>query len=131
MNCLCQRASFVPVLKGQTPNDWRKAFYYQYYEYPEPHHVRPHYGVITDRYKLVHFYGTGENYTELFDLQNDPHELKSLFGQPDYSATQQDLEQQLVRVRKELMVPGQDPPAAFGNKPVKPSVKAGEEKQGK
>ena len=52
-----QGRSLVPLLKGQTPADWRKSFYYHYYEYPEPHHVRPHYGVVTDRYKLVHFYG--------------------------------------------------------------------------
>ena len=29
------------MLSGQTPSDWRKAFYYHYYEYPTPHHVRP------------------------------------------------------------------------------------------
>ncbi|MGB8170940.1 MAG: sulfatase, partial [Chthoniobacteraceae bacterium] len=47
-----QGRSFVPLLKGTTPADWRKSFYYQYFEYPTPHHVRPHYGVVTDRYKL-------------------------------------------------------------------------------
>jgi len=48
-----QGRSMRPVLAGHTPADWRTSFYYQYYEYPVPHHVRPHYGVITDRYKLV------------------------------------------------------------------------------
>ena len=52
-----QGRSLVPLLKGQTPRDWRSSFYYQYFEYPVPHHVRPHYGVVTDRYKLVHFEG--------------------------------------------------------------------------
>ncbi len=50
-----QGRSLVPLLKGKSPEDWRKSFYYEYFEYPEPHHVRPHYGVVTDRYKLVHF----------------------------------------------------------------------------
>ena len=109
-----QGRSIVPVLKGQTPADWRKAFYYQYYEYPQPHHVRPHYGVITDRYKLVQFYGTGEDYTELFDLEKDPREMKSVFGQPDYAATEKELQTELVRLRTELQVPAQDPAEAFG-----------------
>ena len=56
------------VLKGQTPADWRKSFYYHYYEYPEPHHVRPHYGVVTDRYKLVTS-TSPTSYWELFDLK--------------------------------------------------------------
>jgi arylsulfatase A-like enzyme len=110
-----QGRSIRPVLAGQTPADWRKAFYYQYYEYPQPHHVRPHYGVITDRYKLVQFYGTGEDYTELFDLQEDPREMKSVFGQPAYAATEKELRSELARLRKELEVPDQDLPEAFGN----------------
>lgn len=106
-----QGRSLVPVLKGQTPSDWRKSFYYHYYEYPQPHHVRPHYGVVTDRYKLVHFYSDAD-YWELFDLQKDPMELKSVFGQADYAQAQKDLEQELARLRAELKVPAQDPPGA-------------------
>ncbi len=114
-----QGRSLRPVLAGQTPADWRKAFYYQYYEYPQPHHVRPHYGVITDRYKLVQFYGTGEDYSELFDLKEDPRELKSVFGQPTYSAVEKELQSELARLRKELEVPEKDAPEAFGNAAVK------------
>ena len=121
-----QGRSIRPVLAGQTPADWRKAFYYQYYEYPQPHHVRPHYGVITDRYKLVQFYGTGEDYTELFDLQEDPRELKSVFGQPNYAATQKELQSELARLRKELQVPEHDAPETFGN-----GAKGGGKKSGK
>ena len=110
-----QGRSLRPVLASETPADWRKAFYYQYYEYPQPHHVRPHYGVITDRYKLVQFYGTGEDYTELFDLKEDPHELKSVFGQTTHAAVQKKLQSELTRLRKELQVPEQDSPETFGN----------------
>ena len=110
-----QGRSIRPVLAGATPADWRKAFYYQYYEYPQPHHVRPHYGVITDRYKLVQFYGTGEDYTELFDLKEDPREMKSVFGQPAYAATEKELRGELARLRKELEVPETDSPDKFGN----------------
>ncbi|MEA3213675.1 MAG: hypothetical protein QOE70_6732 [Chthoniobacter sp.] len=113
-----QGRSLVPVLKGETPADWRKGFYYHYYEYPEPHRVRPHYGVVTDRYKLVHFYGTADDYWELFDLEKDPRELRSVYGAADYADTQKDLHQQLARLRTELKVPETDPPEVFGNKPV-------------
>lgn len=55
---------------GRTPEGWRKSLYYHYYEYPGFHSVRAHYGVKTERYKLIHFYG--EQIWELYDLQNDP-----------------------------------------------------------
>ncbi|MBY0460626.1 MAG: sulfatase, partial [Gemmataceae bacterium] len=51
-----QGHSLVPILKGAKPKDWRKSFYYEYFEYPAPHRVMPHYAVVTDRYKLVRFY---------------------------------------------------------------------------
>ena len=110
--------SFAPILRGATPRDWRTAFYYHYYEYPEPHHVHPHYGVVTDRYKLVHFYGTPDDYWELFDREKDPQELRSVYGQPDYAKTQKFLHQELTRLRAELKVPENDPPKAFGNQPI-------------
>ncbi|MBT5705390.1 MAG: sulfatase, partial [Verrucomicrobia bacterium] len=51
-----QGRSIVPLLKGQRPNDWRDSLYYHYYEFPGAHSVRRHYGVRTERYKLIHFY---------------------------------------------------------------------------
>ena len=57
--------------------------YYHYYEYPQPHRVAPHFGTRTDRYKLIRFYGPSEAW-ELFDLKQDPHELKNLYGQKGY-----------------------------------------------
>jgi arylsulfatase A-like enzyme len=105
-----QGRSLVSVLKGQTPADWRKSFYYHYYEYPGPHSVARHYGVVTDRYKLVRFYEPAFNYWELFDLQKDPNELRSVYDSPEYAATQQELAAELARLRKELKVPDPDPP---------------------
>ena len=105
-----QGRSLVPLLKGQTPPDWRKSFYYHYYEHPGAHNVARHYGVVTDRYKLVHFYEPAFNYWELFDLEKDPHELRSVYGQPAYAGTQQELAAELARLRAELKVPASDPP---------------------
>lgn len=108
-----QGKSLVSLLKGNTPQDWRKSFYYHYYEYPGPHSVRRHYGVVTSRYKLVHFYEPEMNYWELFDLQTDPHELRSVYGQKEHAATQKELERELGRLRTELKVPAQDPPESL------------------
>ena len=110
-----QGRSLVPTLRGQRPADWRTAFYYQYFEYPTPHHVRPHYGVVTDRYKLVRFFGSGEDYWELFDREKDPLELKSFYADPAYAATKAMLEKELTRLRQELKVPEEIPARWHGN----------------
>src|SRR4029077_1703991 len=93
-----QGRSLVPILKGQTPDDWRKSFYYHYYEYPGDHAVHRHYGVVTPRYKLVHFYEPDAKYWELFDLEKDPKELKSVHGAEDYAKVQKELETELARL---------------------------------
>ena len=77
--------------------------------------MRPHYGVVTERYKLVRFYGTNEDYWELFDRQKDPHELKSVYADPAYAKTKAELEKELARLRKELKVPDDVPPNWLGN----------------
>jgi len=104
-----QGKSLTPILKGQTPADWRKSFYYHYYEFPGSHSVRRHYGVVTDRYKLVYFYEPGMQYWELFDLKTDPQEMKSVYDLSDYATVQQQLKTELARLRKELKVPDPDP----------------------
>ncbi len=110
-----QGASLLPLLSGKTPDGWRKSFYYHYYEYPQPHHVRPHYGVVTRRHKLVHFHAPDVDYWELYDLSTDPHELRSVYDDPAYADTRRGLHEELNRLRKELEVPDQDPPGFQGN----------------
>jgi arylsulfatase A-like enzyme len=112
-----QGRSLVSLFKGQTPKDWRKSFYYHYYEYPVPHHVRPHYGVVTDRHKLVRFYGPDTDYWELFDRQSDPRELKSVYDESSFADVRKELEAELARLRGELKVPEQEDPAASGRGP--------------
>jgi arylsulfatase A-like enzyme len=124
-----QGHSLVPLLHGRKPADWRSSFYYQYYEYPQPHHVRPHYGVVTDRYKLIRFYGTGEDYWELFDLEKDPRELRSVYGEPEYAATQAQLTKELGRLRAELKAPETVPTEWFGARPAGGQKKQKQAKQ--
>ncbi len=93
-----QGVSFLPLIDGRNEPlakaGWRKAMYYHYYEYPQPHHVYPHFGIRTERWVLVRFYGPG-NFWELYDLDNDPEELTNLYGQPDYRAKSEELKGQL------------------------------------
>ena len=55
--------SMLPLLKGEHPVNWRKALYYHFYEYPAEHMVKRHYGVRTERYKLIHFWIYSNNIT--------------------------------------------------------------------
>ncbi len=93
-----QGLSLVPLLKGQTPEDWRKSVYYHYYEFPGAHSVAKHYGVRTDRYKLIHFYEVGT--WELFDLEKDPREMRSVYDDPLYAEVLAEMEQELARLRE-------------------------------
>ena len=90
-----QGKSFLPLL-AEKPNtkDWRKAMYYHYYEFPQPHHVAPHFGVRTERYKLIRFYGPYDSW-ELFDLKNDRQELHNLYDDPKMKELIADLKGQL------------------------------------
>jgi arylsulfatase A-like enzyme len=120
-----QGRSLLPLLRGQSPADWRSAFYYHYYEYPVPHRVRPHYGVVTDRFKLVHFNAPDADYWELYDRHSDPLELTSVYDRPDYADVQRTLRAELDRLRLELGVPQRDPPESRGPVPRKQSSAAG------
>src|SRR5262249_28785436 len=107
-----QGRTLVPILRGKRPADWRSSFYYHYYEHPAVHNVPKHYGVVTDRYKLVYFYEPEYSYQELFDLRKDPCELRSVYDYPAYAQIRATLESELVRLRQQYKDPEIDPPAS-------------------
>ncbi|KPK75325.1 MAG: sulfatase [Phycisphaerae bacterium SM23_30] len=94
-----QGESFAEILRGKRPRDWRRSMYYHYYEYPGSHQVKRHYGVRTQRYKLIHFYYDIDAW-ELFDLEKDPHELNNVYGDPAYIDITKELKAELERLRK-------------------------------
>ncbi len=126
-----QGRSLVPILRGQTPGDWRKTFYYHYYEFPGWHDVRRHYGVTDGRYKLIHFYEDDVNEWELYDLETDPHELQSLYGSRQIASVQQNLLAELQRLRRELAVPEVDPSASLRGGQDNPNSPATRSRAGK
>lgn len=95
-----QGQSMTPILLGKTPDDWRTSMYYHYYEYPGAHSVKRHYGIRTERYKLIHFYHDIDCW-ELFDLKKDPHELNNVYDDPKYADVVSDMEKQLRQLQKQ------------------------------
>ena len=94
-----QGASMVPLLKGETPGNWRTAHYYHYYEYPAVHSVKRHYGISTKRYKLIHFYYDIDEW-ELYDLEKDPKEMQNVYDDPSYLPVRVELHKELKEIRE-------------------------------
>jgi len=92
-----QGESFRKLISGET-NEWRDAVYYTYYEYPSVHMVKRHYGIATERYKLIHFYYDVDEW-EMYDLEKDPSEMKSVYNDPAYSDVQKMMHERLTELR--------------------------------
>ena len=99
-----QGESMRTLLEEGNDPAWRDAVYYQYFEYPHGWHtVKKHYGISTNRYKLIHFYDDIDHW-ELYDLQQDPEEMDNRYGDPALENVQQDLLQRLGELRKKYKV---------------------------
>ncbi|MCQ2135413.1 MAG: sulfatase [Bacteroidales bacterium] len=98
-----QGLSLRPVLesKGKAPKGWRDAVYYHYYEYPSWHSVKRHYGIRTERYKLIHFYNDVDEW-ELYDMLSDPYELHSVYDDPAYADVREDMHERLTALQKQV-----------------------------
>lgn len=106
--------SYVSLLEGKTPKDWRQSMYYRYWMHLDgSHNIPAHYGVRTDRYTLIHYYGKAlgmkgakdqdhEPEWELFDREKDPKMMRNVYAAPEYQATVRELKAELQRLRKEL-----------------------------
>lgn len=90
--------SFLPLLHGKEVPDWRNSLYYHFYEYPAEHAVRRHYGVRTERHKLIRFYNDIDCW-ELYDLQEDPMEMHNIYGKPGTEKLTKELEKELLRLQ--------------------------------
>lgn len=92
-----QGESLIPIFKGQGKN-FRDAAYYHYYEYPSIHMVKRHYGIVTEKYKLVHFYYDVDEW-ELYDRVNDKNEMKNVYNDPKYAKVKEELHKKLAALR--------------------------------
>lgn len=92
-----QGESLIPIFKGQGKN-FRDAAYYHYYEYPSVHMVKRHYGIVTEKYKLVHFYYDIDEW-ELYDRVSDRSEMKNVYNDPKYAKVKAELHKKLAELR--------------------------------
>ncbi|HKX28278.1 MAG TPA: sulfatase [Blastocatellia bacterium] len=94
-----QGRSFLPLLLGRQPKDWRTSMYYRYY-HPGDHNVAAHYGLRTERYKLIFFNRLDQ--WELYDLRKDPTEMHNLYADPAAAGLVKRLKAELYRLKREL-----------------------------
>jgi arylsulfatase A-like enzyme len=108
-----QGRSFRPCVEGHTPKDWRKAMYYRYWMHNDnDHHVPGNYGIRTDRWKLIYYYGKPLGMSgahppdttpewELYDMRSDPREMRNLYGDPKHQGVVRELKAELDRLQRE------------------------------
>ena len=95
-----QGESLLPLLTGNSESWTRDAVYYHYYEYPAVHMVKRHYAVVTEQYKLVHYYYDVDEW-ELIDRIKDPQELRNVYEDPAYAPVVAELHRKLEELRKQ------------------------------
>lgn len=99
-----QGRSLAPLLRGESPADWRTSIYYRYYHDPGHHHTVAHLGVRTATHKLIHFWK--QDTYEMFDLVRDPSEQRNLLHsgesarQPEVAAKFAELKAELARLQQ-------------------------------
>ncbi|MCC2684050.1 MAG: sulfatase [Paenibacillaceae bacterium] len=112
-----QGNSLRPVLRGEHPQGWRTSMYYRYWMHLAHHNVYSHYGVRTDKYKLIYYYAEALDAKgaiddpkppewELFDLGQDPYELCNVYSDPAYAETIRELMEELHRLQAESLDEG-------------------------
>jgi len=106
-----QGRSLAPLLRGESPADWRESVYYRYYHDPGHHNTRAHYGVRTKTHKLIHYWK--KDAYEMFDLAADPAEQHNLLyteseaNKPEVAAKFAELKAEIVRLQSQFKDDGQ------------------------
>lgn len=96
-------SSILPLFESDNIKGWRRYILYRYYDCPAVGNVRKHYGIRTSRHKLIHWKDDASPYApeidswELFDLQEDPHELKNVYDNPTYGEIREKLKNTLEK----------------------------------
>ena len=113
-----QGHSLRPLLNGKTPSDWQQLAYHRYGMHRDAiHNAYAHYGIRTQRYKLVYGYNQGFDLPgahtggeaperEFFDCQRDPLELLNCHADPEYAEAVAELTRLLEAKMAEI---GDDP----------------------
>ncbi|MGL1890964.1 MAG: sulfatase [Spirochaetaceae bacterium] len=108
-----QGRSFLPIIKGQEPEDWVNIAYNRYWMHMAHHDVPAHFGIRTKEYKIIFFYGLALDATdalldstpagwELYDLVNDPNENCNIYNNPNYKGLRDIAKKTLLEYRANL-----------------------------
>jgi N-acetylglucosamine-6-sulfatase len=92
--------SFLPILAGNTPDDWRSTFVYQYFwedAFPQTPTV---YAIRGDRYKYIYYHGLWDK-NEFYDLETDPREMHNLINAPEHQQRIQEMKSEMFRIFSE------------------------------
>ena len=110
-----QGRSFKSILQGDTPKDWRDSMYYRYWMHLHQLGMPAHYGIRTNKYKLIFFYGIGladdakfleySKYRtqpgwELYDIENDPYETNNIYPEMKDTKVVKDLKDRLLELKE-------------------------------
>ena len=117
-----QGRSFAAALQGaEKPTDWREVTYYRYWMHMAHDLAVPaHFGIRSDRYKLIFFYGTDQKGSntgrtpaawEFYDVKDDPNEMRNVYGNPEYKETIEKMRGQLKETRAALRETDETRPA--------------------
>ena len=101
-----QGRSFVSMLEGKKPTDWRHAQFYAYWGAPN------HYGIRTGRYTYLKIAG---HPPELFDRQIDPTQSLNVAGEPESKPILERLEKELQKQIREVDISASQLPASSGD----------------
>ncbi len=106
-----QGESCRKVIRGESDGFIRDCVYFRYWMHLAHRHDNPsHYGIRTEEYKLIFYYGLPLDANgakdektpagwELYDMVNDPRELKNIYNEPAYAQTVKELKKLLDEVK--------------------------------
>ena len=93
--------SFLPLIMGKAPSNWRKHLLYEYHwEWNFPA-TPTTLAIRTNRYKYIYYHGIWDK-NGLYDLQTDPHERHNLIRIPAFNELASNLKNQLFNELGEM-----------------------------
>jgi len=97
-----QGRSLRPIVRGETPEDWRQSFFYDYNFGMYPGDIPRSIGVRTDAWKYVRYTATRPQHEQLFDMRNDPLETNNLAGNANYRSVLERMRERVAEYRDKL-----------------------------